>query len=81
MTTKPKRAPKPLPGPQDFSVRINGTLTVLKDGRTAALLSEEEGWAAFIAERRVAAGRKVELLRGATVIAWIEPVSEPPMSN
>lgn len=71
MTTKPLRAPRPLRGLSDFSVRVDGKIGTLMSGKPAALLSEEEAWAAFCIEWAVPF-RKVELLRGAVVVAVIE---------
>lgn len=71
MTTKPRRVPKPLAA-CDFSVRVNGQISVMEDGRTAALLSEEDGWKKFKVECGPTTSRTVELLRGAVVVAKFE---------
>lgn len=75
MTTKPLRKPKPLPA-AGFAVRVNGALATMTDGRPAAELTEEEGWAKFREECRTAT-RRVELLKGAIGVARIDPADEP----
>jgi hypothetical protein len=71
MTTKPRLIPRPLRGGSDFSVRVDGQLATMHDGRTAALLSEEEAWAKFRVEWATPL-RRVELLRGALVVAEVK---------
>ncbi len=63
MTTKPLRKPRPIT-PGDFAVRANGNWI-------ATALDEATAWGKFLSECR--ATSLVELLRGRTVVAWLEP--------
>jgi hypothetical protein len=70
MTTKPRRKSIHPVSMESFWVRVDGT-----DMHAAA--EEESGWHFFLSECR--GGRRVELLRGETVIARLEPQKAKPL--
>ena len=64
MTTKPRRVSVHPTTIESFWVRVDGD-------NQHALADEESGWHFFLSECR--GGRRVELLRGKTVVARLEP--------